>query len=471
MLTRRRTNRLSASSAAMVFGLIAFPLAVAFAVGPEREGQAAPQAQQPAGAPVAVLRGRVTTKAGAPLPGVRVRVAVPAADMRFVDASTDHKRLETISGVDGDYRLEIPGIANRTSISIDAMMPGFRRLVGTLMAGGDARKVDVEPGGAVEANLALEPARYFRGIVVDEQGRPIPSVHVGAYLLIGRGTGGVEITASGPDGSFELFNYPADPNAFGGQAGKGNVKFSHPDYIEFKVEDIDAIEPGRRTDLRIVLPTGHKVTGTLLDAAGKPVPKAMVEATLDPGLHRKATLTDSNGHFTLRGLGGGPTTFNARGMDIRQKIRLSMALDGDKDGLQLRLQPITWPADLKKHAVLGMQLADVTPELKSAYDLRQDRGALILDPGQDSDRLKIGELAEGYLFWLVGDKRIGGVREFVDQILAETGGRVAEEYSVRVVYSFMTTEHVGTNTQYLRLTKDDIQQLQIVSDRLKADSR
>ena len=83
------------------------------------------------------------------------------------------------------------------------------------------------------------------------------------------------------------------------------------------------------------------------------------------------------------------------------------------------------PADLKTYAVLGMQLADVTPELKSAYDLYHERGAFILDPGKDSDRLKIGRLAEGYTFWMVGNKRIGSVREFVNQILAETAGRDA----------------------------------------------
>ena len=108
-----------------------------------------------------------------------------------------------------------------------------------------------------------------------------------------------------------------------------------------------------------------------------------------------------------------------------------------------------------------MQLADVTPELKSAYDLFNDRGALILDPGKDSDRLKIGELAEGYVFWMVGNKRIGSVREFVERILAETAGQNAEEYSVRVVYTFRTVDSVGTNTQYLKLTNDDLKQLQI----------
>ena len=91
---------------------------------------------------------------------------------------------------------------------------------------------------------------------------------------------------------------------------------------------------------------------------------------------------------------------------------------------------------------------------------------MILDPGKDSDRLKIGQLAEGYVFWMVGNTRIGSVREFVNQILAETAGQNAEEYSVRVVYTFSTVDFDGTNTQYLKLTKDDLKQLQIVSDQL-----
>ena len=109
MLTRRRTTRLSASSATLVVGLVAFPLAVAFADGPGPASQAAPQDQPPAGAQVAVLRGRVTTKAGDPLPGVRVRVVVPAADMRFVDPSSEHKPIEVKSDANGDYQVKLPG--------------------------------------------------------------------------------------------------------------------------------------------------------------------------------------------------------------------------------------------------------------------------------------------------------------------------------------------------------------------------
>ncbi len=472
MLTRRRPNRPRALSATLVAGFAGLPLAVTFAaaVEPGQAAQAVPKDQPAPAAPFAVLRGRVTTKTGDPLPGVRVLVAIPAADMRFVDPGTDHMRLEAKSDADGEYRLELPGIAGRTKVSIDAMMPGFRRLVGTLMAGGDPKDLEIDPGAAVEANLSLEPARYFAGIVVDEQGRPIPGVKVSANLVIGRGSGGIERTATKPDGSFEIFNYPADLAIFAGRAGKGYVGFSHPDYVEARVDDVYAIEPGMGA-IRVVLPTGRKVAGTVLDAAGKPVPNAFVQVVMEAKGDYKATQAGADGKFTLRGLVGGPTILGARAFEIKQKLRLPIDLDADRLGLEVRLQPIILPADLKKHEVLGMRLADATADLKSAYDLRQSPGALILDPGEDTDRLKIGRLAEGYLFWMVGDKRIGTVREFVDGILQETAGRDAQEYSVRVVYNFQTPEAVGSNTQYLKLTKDDIQQLRALADRLKADPR
>ena len=106
------------------------------------------------------------------------------------------------------------------------------------------------------------------------------------------------------------------------------------------------------------------------------------------------------------------------------------------------------PADLKTYAVLGMQLADVTPELKSAYDLYHDDGAVILDPGKDSDRLTRSAGLPKATSFVIGrpGKRIGSVREFVDQILAETAGQNAEEYSVRVVYNFSTVD--GRRDEY-----------------------
>jgi beta-lactamase regulating signal transducer with metallopeptidase domain len=469
MLTQSRTNRLSAVSATLVAGLVILPLVVAFGVEPEQTSENARNSRQSTGAPAALLRGRVTNEAGAPLGNVRVRVAIPATDMRFVDSSTPHEQLEAKSNTKGDYRLELPGITKPTTISIDAMKPGYRRLVGTLMSGGDAKSIEVAPGTVAEASLILKPALYFAGVVVDEEGRPISAVNISANATIGRGSGGVERTASNSDGSFELFNYSVKPFAPQEGVSKGYVFFFHPDYIEHRIDDVYALAPKERDTLRIVLETGHKLAGTVFDVAGRPVPNAMIKAVSQDWAHRKATITDANGKFALRGLHKGPAIFSARALDIKQKIQMPMDIDGDQNDLDIRLKTISLPADLKKHPVLGMQLADVTPQLKSAYDLYFERGALILDPGKDTDRLNVGRLAEGYCFWMVGNKRIGSVREFVSQILTEaTGPDAAKSLArgVRVVYSFSTVDGDGNNTQYLKFTKDDLKQLKAVSDQL-----
>ncbi len=271
---------------------------------------------------------------------------------------------------------------------------------------------------------------------------------------------------SNADGSFGLFNYTVKPFAHGDDVAKGTVFVSHPDYVSDEIKDVYALSQGQRESLRIVLPTGYKVSGRVLDVAGKPVSNVMIEASRENGDGRKATMTDANGNFVLRGLVEGPTFVRAHALDIKQKIKLPIKLDSDKNDLEVRLEPISLSTEPKAVDVLGMQLTDVTPDLQAAYDLHFERGALILDPGKDSDRLKIGRLAEGYNFWLVGESPIGSVQEFIQQVLAEAAKQDTDEYSIRVVYSFKTLDFVGTNTQYLELTKDDLKQLRKVLDRL-----
>ena len=379
--------------------------------------------------------------------------------MRFLDSRTKHKKLETKADADGKYRLEIREITKPTTISVDAMKPGYRNLVGTLMSGGDAKKIEVSPGATAEASFALKPSLYLKGIVVDEQGKPVPNVKVSANAQWKKSSGGVERTISNPDGSFELFNYTVKPFAHEDDVAKGSVYVSHPDYVSGKINDIYAIAKDERDKLRVVLPTGRKISGTVLDIAGKPVTDVMIEAFHDDGDDRKATETDANGKFVLRGLVEGPTTIRAHALDLKQKIKLPINLDSDKKDLEVRLEAISLPTEPKTFAVLGMRLTDVTPDLQAAYDVYEAHGALILDPGNDSKRLGIGRLVEGYNFWLVGEQRIHSVREFVQQIIAEAAKQNTDEYSVRVVYSLNTLDFIGTNTQYLKLTKTDLEQL------------
>jgi Carboxypeptidase regulatory-like domain len=457
-----RTNR---PNPTLVAVLVTVLLVAAHAADPAQTGKSAASGQQTASAPAAILRGRMTNEAGAPLADVRVRVAIPAVNRPLFPPSKDHKQPEARSDANGEYRLELPGITQRTTISMDAMKPGYRK-----SSRRDGSSVVVGPGATAEVSLTLVPALYFTGIVVDEHGMPISEVKIAATSRISRRSFIVERTASNSDGSFELFEYPVNPR-IGEEVSKGVVSFVHPDYLARRLDDVYAVAPLERKALRIVLETGHKLTGMVFDDAGKPVANAMIKAIRRDGTGRKATITDANGKFALRGLSGGLTMLDARALEIRQKINLPMALNSDQTDLEVRLRPISLPRDLKKYTVLGMQLADVTPELKSAYDIQQERGAVILDPGQDSDRLQIGRIAEGYCFIMVGNKLIGSVRDFINQIFAETAGKDLDLYSVRVVYSLSSVDFDGTTTTQLKITNEDLFYLRLVLDQLSRESR
>jgi hypothetical protein len=182
-------------------------------------------------------------------------------------------------------------------------------------------------------------------------------------------------------------------------------------------------------------------------------------------------LTDADGKFVLTGLSPGATDLSVRDLGRMQKLQMPIVVDRDQNDLDVNLQPMMVPANLKTYTVLGMQLTDTTPEVKAAYDLFDRSGALILDPGQKSARLNIGQLEHGYNFWMVGNKRIGSVREFVEQILMEVGDAEREQYSIRCVYSLSSLDFDGTNTQYLKLTKNDIEQLKGVLEQIPAAAK
>jgi hypothetical protein len=474
-MIQHRTNGRGALSAAMASGLLVLPMVIALADDPDPKSKTAPKDQSPSSTRAAILLGRVTDDAEAPLANVRVRVTVLPANIRPLPATIrptagprEIQRLEARTDAKGQYRLEFPGIIRQTRIVIDAVKPGYRSLAGPLMTMNEAKRLEIGPGTTTNVPLILKPGLYFAGIVVDERGKPIPGVkiHATATAKTARTTGAIERIESQPDGSFELFNYPAQPIVFPKGVTRGAVLFEHPDYIDRELEDVYALPPDRRGTVRVVLETGYQIAGRVFDAAGKPVRGVMVKVVRKDGSHRKATATDANGKFALRGLSEGLTLLSARALDIRQTFYLPMALKSDQIDLEVRLKPISWPAGLKTYTVLGMTLADVTPVFKDTYDLYWERGALILDPGKDSDRLNIGDLAEGDAFWMVGETRIGSVREFVNQILAETAGQNAR---VRVVYNFHRVDFDGSRTAYMNLTKVDLEQLQMVSDQLRPD--
>ena len=191
--------------------------------------------------------------------------------------------METRTDAGGAYRVEIAGVTGPTKVSLDAMKPGYRRLVGTLISGGDPKQVEVTPAAEAEASMTLKPSLYFRGTVVDEQGKPISGVSISAQALYASSSGGIERTATNPDGSFELFCY-AGSSPTSGRGPAGDSSFSPIPIISIReLDDIYALATEDRESVRVVLRTGYKVTGTVIGRTGKPVPHAMVMAVRKDG--------------------------------------------------------------------------------------------------------------------------------------------------------------------------------------------
>jgi len=123
-----------------------------------------------------------------------------------------------------------------------------------------------------------------------------------------------------------------------------------------------------------------------------------VKAVEPGGRCLKAGMADERGKFVIRGMADGPATLTILAGHIKEKTRVPLVLAGDRTDLKISLQSIPFPKDLKTYRVLGMELADVTPELRSAYDLATDRGVLILACVKRTDPMQQpGEISPGCL--------------------------------------------------------------------------
>ena len=161
----------------------------------------------------------------------------------------------------------------------------------------------------------------------------------------------------------------------------------------------------------------------------------------------------------IRGLPDGEVITCAHSPVFDQQVRKTIQLAGADMELNLPLEPVVFEDPPKPVTLLGMKLANVTPELQSVYNLDYATGVIILDPGINHLRLGIGELSQGECFWVVGDRQIKNLREMVTEILridaiAPPGDpNEGCRGNVCVVYDFRNG--VGTNTQRLKLTDAD----------------
>ncbi len=474
MLKKPKPGRLSLAGAVGTILLMTFPLLLAVAGDPSDSGAANEDIQN-----VAVVKGRVTDKAGQPLAASVVTVAIPAGDMRQLQPD-QHRLLQAKTDANGEYELEIPGIVEPTKVSIDVASPGFRRSSGTLRSGGDYLSATVKANETVTVDASLQASRYYAGTVVDQDGVPLAGIEITATARTSRSSGNMEKTISDQDGRFEIFNYPIVQGkdsslqsalmAVAGLAPKGcelergEVFFTHPNYIDKTIPDVYAIAEGDERTLRIVMAAGRSVSGTVLDRAGNPAKDVMVKCIVKKPYARKAVVTDAEGNFAVRGLPIGKGTISCVDFENDQLDHQPLTESSDLTKVKLNLKAIELPAKMNIVDVLGAQLTDCTDEVAAAYRLWKTRGALVVSPGKYSEEV-LGHgrgLKKGDCFWMVGDQRINNVSEAIDQLIAEAEKQSGDVRSVRVVFSFDRPYMQGSNTQHIPLTLDDIASLKAI---------
>jgi len=305
----------------------------------------------------------------------------------------------------------------------------------------------------------------YAGTVTNAQGEPVAGVEVTAthHDPDENSYGYIETVETNATGEFSIDRERAISGA-PAEALAGRLirlEFHHPQYAFAQLEDVSILSRELATNLAITLRDGRSLKGRIVDAKGQGVAAALVEIKFGEQYKlRRATTSDAKGHFQLHGLPNLAGELHVLTIEpsqpllsASQPIEVMQHDVGDIMAAEIKL-----PEGTAVHELFGMKLIDVDADVQKKFHLHDAQGVVILDPGKDSERLKIGKLQRGDHFWIVSDQPVKNFEEFKKRILASA--RAAKEKSyVRVVYRLKRVNFSGTNTQHFQLSEADVVEL------------
>ncbi len=400
---------------------------------------------------------------GKTIANVLVRVSSPAIDMRSARGRRQGL-FDALTDANGRFIIQVP---QNPKISLNAFARGYEEAAGMWMSGNwTFHGVPFPSGRTQEFTMKLRPALYAAGVVVDESGHPFVGAAVEATLRGENFTGYVAFDTTDANGRFEVFDFPLKPEAYRNTKLLGQLTFQNPTKLTSVIKNVYTMSETERTNLYVILGSGHEIKGVITSTAGHPSAKTVVEAVpADKAAAQRTSWTDDEGRFVIRGLPDGEMSVRTHSSAFDQQARKTVRLAGADAEVNLRMDLVVLKNQPKSVSLFGMKLADMTPELQTVYDLDSPTGALILDPGVDHLRLGIGDLSQGERFWIVGGREIKNLQEMVAELLRVDAiappGDPNEgcHGSIRVVYAY---RRGGTNTQRLKLTDEDIAELKSI---------
>jgi hypothetical protein len=187
--------------------------------------------------------------------------------------------MEFSTGPDGSRLLaQVP--AGHYTISV--VHPGF-------VAGG--KHAEVEPGGVLDLRVDLLPGAAVHGSVLDPSSRPVAGV---AVRVIDPKT----LTLSGP---YAETNERGEYRIDGIPLGPLGLLCFHDLYCRWTRTDLVLSAQGEDPEIHILLRTGTRVSGTVVDLQGRPVPGAVVQA--HSADESRLVKVAGDGRFEVHGMG------------------------------------------------------------------------------------------------------------------------------------------------------------------------
>jgi hypothetical protein len=224
--------------------------------------------------------------------------------------------------------------------------------------------------------------------------------------------------------------------------------------------DVRRLSEADRTELRVVLPKGRRVRGRLVDAEGRALAKYV--ATAGTATHPALcwAQTDAAGAFGFVGVPDGPVTIGAYVADLDLEAREDVTISADREDLVLVARPIALPGPPYPVLAMGLRLVEPTEELRVKHRLPPYVHVMIQDPGVVGGLFNVG-LSPGTGIWVIGEKKLTGIRDFVERIIAEYdeaargAGGAPQMRMIRIVAAY--PDH--TNTQFFTPDARAIDQL------------
>lgn len=371
------------------------------------------RAQAPTDAPNTTVRGEVVSQVdGKPIAKATVRALFPADDMRHRRTKTDAAVVEAVTDERGQFSLGLALPAGLQEISLDVLCPGYRSLAGPSYGGFTypegalyvkygGRYAHVARGETLTVRLKIPPALYVEGRVIDENGKPAEDVVLTARLRGDKSYLDVTSLCTDKNGRFAIYDFPLDR-----PRRRGEITFWHSELVGTRIADVYAVDKNELPQLVVRLGKGRAIAGRAVGDDGAPLPGALVQVTYGDTLLRKATQTDAQGAFVLKGLAQGRATLFVSDFRRLQFASQSFDVQNDEASRVVLAAKHDWPS---RRTVLRMTVVDVTTDVERLLGYSLGAGVLVIESSRE-------DVLAGDIILRVSEDPIRNVKDFLNAL-------------------------------------------------------